>query len=175
MAGHTCASPPERNHTTNTRWHDLIIDRLPDGGIHLEQSAGVEEPNVIHLHTEQVIFIARQLCGMKPETAAKVADLERRIAVLTDRLQSIVCNGAFRTELIEGLCEGFEYISKLDGLLDLALEFDGGRLTPECRGGEQQEGHGASKRVYPCTAIDQAKKAQPRAIPEGGEQLGLPV
>jgi hypothetical protein len=25
----------------NTRWHDLIIDRLEDGGIHLEQqSAG---------------------------------------------------------------------------------------------------------------------------------------
>ena len=57
------------------RWHDLIIDRLPDGGIHLEQQSGCDEPNVIHLHPEQLLFIARQLCGMKPETAGKVAEL----------------------------------------------------------------------------------------------------
>ena len=63
----------------NTKWHDLIIDLLPDGGIHLEQQSGCEEPSVIHLHPEQILFVARRLCGMKPETAEKVADLEREV------------------------------------------------------------------------------------------------
>lgn len=133
----------------NTRWYDLIIDRLPDGGIHLEQQSGVDEPNVIHLHPEQVLFIARQLCGMKPETTEKVADLERRIAVLTDKLQSIVCNSAFRGDIIERCGDGFEYLTKLDSVLDLALEFDGGRLEPEHRDDERQDGHGASKLTHP--------------------------
>lgn len=115
----------------NTRWHDLIIDRLKDGGIHLEQQAGLQEPSVIHLHPEQVLFIARRLCGMKQETAAQVADLERRVAVLTDKVQNIVCNKAFRSDLLEGLSDGYEHLAKLDALLDLALEFDGGRLMPE--------------------------------------------
>ena len=159
----------------NTRWHDLIIGRLPDGGIHLEQQSGIDEPNVIHLHPEQVLFVARRLCGMKMEAAEMVAELERRISVLTDKLQNIVCNKAFRSDLIEGIGEGFEYLAILDGLLDLALEFDGGRLEPEYRDGEQQEGHSASKPIHPPTAIDQAKKTQHSANAEAGEQLGLEV
>jgi hypothetical protein len=158
----------------NTRWHDLKIDRLEDGGIRLEQS-DCGEDCVIYLHPEQLLFIARQLCGMKPETAAKAADLERRIAVLTDKLQNIVCNKAFRSDLIEGIGEGFEYLAKLDGMLDLALEFDGGRLEPEEQYSEQQEGHSASKPIHPPSAIDQAKKTQHSAIAEAGEQLGLEV
>jgi len=74
----------------NTRWHDLIIDRLKDGSIHLEQQSGCDEPNVIHLHPEQILFAARQLCGMKAETAEKVADLERKLSILCDRLRTRV-------------------------------------------------------------------------------------
>ena len=155
----------------NTRWHDLIIDRLPDGGIHLEQQSGVDDPNVIHLHPEQVLSIARHLCGMKPETAGKVAELERRIAVLTDTLQNLVCNKAFRGDLVDGIGEGFEYLAKLDGLLDLAMEFDGGRLEPEYK----QSSDDDEKPIYPCSAISQSKKKQPNAIAEGSEQLGLEV
>lgn len=115
----------------NTRWHDLIIDRLPDGGIHLEQQAGLDEPSVIHTHPEQILFIARQLCGMKYETAGKAAELERRIAVLTDKIQDFVCNKYMRSSLLEHCSEGAEHLARLDSLLDLALEFDGGRLEPE--------------------------------------------
>lgn len=157
-----------------TKFHDLDFKRLEDGSIRLTQT-DCGEDSIIDANPEQFLFIARRLCGMKEETAEKVADLERRIAVLTDRLQSIVCNGAFRSDLIERCGDGFEYLAKLDGVLDLALEYDGGRLEPEYRDCEQQEGRGASKQVYPCTAIDQAKKTQPSAIQEGVEQLGLEV
>jgi hypothetical protein len=155
----------------NARWHDLIIDRLDDGGIHLEQHSGVDDPNVIHLHPEQLLFIARQLCGIKSETAEKVRDLERRIAVLTDKLQNIVCNGAFRSDLLEATGDGFEYLARLDSLLDLALEFDGGRLEPE----EPPVAYGASNPSSRHGQSAKASKAPSRATAEGGEQLGLAV
>jgi hypothetical protein len=155
----------------NTRWHDLIIDRLPDGGIHLEQQSGLEEPNVIRLHPEQLLFAARQLCGMTSHMAEQVPELERRIAILTDKLQSIVCNKAFRSDLIEQIGDGFEYLAKFDGLLDLALEFDGGRLEPE----HTQSPDDDDKPINPPSAIAQAKQKRPSAIAEGGEQLGLAV
>lgn len=157
----------------NTRWHDLIIDRLPDGGIHLEQQSGADEPSVIHLHPEQLLFVARQLCGMKPETAGKVVDLERRIAVLTDKLQSIVCNKALRSDLIEHCGDGFEYLARLDALLDLALEFDGGRLEPE----EHAPSDCEISLATPSSTNQ--PKTHPRALAGAskadGKQLGLAV
>ena len=112
------------------KFYDLSFSRQPDGSIRLLQS-NCGEDHIIDAHPEQIKFIAHQLCGTKLETAAKVVDLERRIAVLTDKLQNILCNETFRRNLIEGIGEGFEYLAKLDGLLDLALELDGGRLEPE--------------------------------------------
>lgn len=159
----------------NIRWHDLYVTRLTDGGIHLEQSPGVEEPSVIHLHPEQLLSIARQLCGMKPEDAGRLAELERRIAILTDKLQSIVCNRLFRTDLLDAGQDGYAHLVQLDGLLDLALEFDGGRLTPEVNDDAMLEPGIASQLAAPCAAMDQAKKTQPSAIAEGGEKLGLAV
>lgn len=167
----------------NTRFQDLDYYQLDDGTIRLEQIGYAGEAAIIDLHHEQVLFVARSLCGMKPETAHKVAELERRIAVLTDKLQHIVCNSAFRSDLIEGIGEGFEYLAKLDGLLDLAMEFDGGRLTPEYKEAPDDDG----KPIYPPSAITQAKKTQPDATvtaskpkrPDGEKvpagQLGLEV
>lgn len=115
---------------TMTKFHDLDFTQSSDGTVLLIQTDCGEEYSIA-AHPEQIKFIAHQLCGTKLETAAKVVDLERRIAVLTDKLQNILCNEAFRRNLIEGIGEGFEYLAKLDGLLDLALELDGGRLEPE--------------------------------------------
>ena len=114
----------------NPRFYDLTFIQQADGSIRLTQSDQGED-YVIDAHREQILFVARQLCGMKPQTADTVAELERRLAVLTDKLQYIVCNNAFRSDLIERCGDGFEYLAKLDCLLDLALEFDGGRLEPE--------------------------------------------
>lgn len=157
----------------NTRWHDLTIDRLPDGGIHLEQQGGCDEPSVIHLHPEQILFIARRLCGMKSETAEKVVDLERRIAVLTDKLQDFVCDKHMRSSVL-GLCDdGQEHIARLDALLDLALEFDGGRLEPE------EHAPSDCEISPPARANDKLSKTHPRAIATASvvddKQLGLAV
>ena len=160
-----------------TKFHDLTFNRQPDGSIRLKQT-DCGEDSIIDLHPEQLLFIARQLCGMKPEKAEHVADLERRIAVLTDKLQNIVCNGAFRSDLIERCGDGFEYLAKLDGLLDLAMEFDGGRLEPEYRVSQQEEAHSGLKPTCPPSPTDQAKKMQhgPIADPRNVDpQLGLAV
>lgn len=152
------------------KFHDLTFSRQPEGSIRLVQS-DCGEDYIIDLHPEQILFIARQLCGMKSEAANKVAELERRLSVLTDKLQNIVCNKAFRSDLIERCGDGFEYLAKLDALLDLALEFDGGRLEPEFKEVPEDD----EKPIYPPSAITQAKKMQPSAIAEGCEQLGLEV
>lgn len=49
-----------------TRWHDLIVERLKDGGIHLEQQAGLQEPSVIHLHPQQLRHVAEQFGLVAP-------------------------------------------------------------------------------------------------------------
>lgn len=153
------------------KFFDLSFSRQPDRSVRLVQDDRMGEAAIIDLHLEQILFIARQLCGMKPETAHKVAELERRIAVLTDKLQNIVCNKAFRSDLIEGLGDGFEYLAKLDSIVDLALEFDGGRLEPELKEAHEDD----DKPIYPCSAITQAKKTQPSATVEADGQLGPEV
>ncbi len=62
----------------NTRWHDLIIDRLPDGGIHLEQQSGVDEPNVIHLHPAQLRHVAETFGLVAPNYPAD--EMSKRLA-----------------------------------------------------------------------------------------------
>jgi len=126
----------------NPRFQDLNYCQLDGGTIRLEQIGYTGEATIIDAHPEQLLFVARRLCGMKQETAAQVVDLERRIAVLADKLQNIVSDRAFRSDLIERIGDGFEYIAKLDALLDLAMEFDGGRLEPECNDGEQTTDRG---------------------------------
>lgn len=153
-----------------TKFYDLTFILQADGSIRLTQSDHGDD-YIIDLHPEQVLFIARQLCGMTSHTAEQVQELGRRIAVLTDKLQNIVCNKAFRSDLIEQIGDGFEYLAKLDGLLDLALEFDGGRLEPD----HTQSPDDDDKPIYPPSAIAQAKQKLPRVIAEGGEQLGLAV
>lgn len=153
------------------KFFDLSFSKQPDGSVRLVQDDRIDEAAIIDLHPEQVLFVARRLCGMKPETASKVAELERRLAVLTDKLQNLVCNKAFRSDLIEGIGDGFEYLAKLDGLLDLAMEFDGGRLEPECNESSADDG----KPIYPPSAITQAKKTQPSGAVEAGGQLDLAV
>lgn len=149
------------------RFYDLTFIQQADGSIRLTQSDQGED-YVIDAHREQILFVARQLCGMKPQTADTVAELERRLAVLTDKLQYIVCNAAFRSDLLERCGDGFEYLAKLDAILDLALEFDGGRLEPEYKEAPDDD----EKPIYPPSAT-QAKETRLDVSAQGGEQLGL--
>lgn len=157
------------------KFYDLEFERMANDCICLTQSCGVDEPNVILAHPEQLLYIARQLCGLKPETANQVADLERRIGVLVDKLQRIVCNDYFRKDLLDECADGFEHLAKLDAVLDLALEYDGGRLKPEYPDDEQPERPSTSKPITPCATTGETMKAQPSPVADSGEQLGLLV
>lgn len=109
---------------------NVTASETTDGYIELEQ-CDINSQDVVRLHPDQLKLIARQMCGMKPETAERITELERRIAVLTDKLQEVACNSHFRRGVLDGSSDGLFYLAKIDAVVDLALEFDGGRLEPE--------------------------------------------
>ena len=112
--------------------YQIDFEQNEDGTVTLSQQSGHDEPSVIHLHPEQLRFITRSLFGMRSDTAACVADLERRISTLAGDIEFIVTNDDLRQQIIN--CnDGVELSVRLDSIYDLALEFDGGRLYP--RGG----------------------------------------
>lgn len=113
-----------------TQFYDLDFQRLEDGTIRLEQKDYCGESVFIDAHPEQIKFIARRLCGMSEAIAGQVEDLERKLAVLTDRLERLVSDKWFRNQVVDGCGDFAEILSKLDGLVDLAIEMDGGRLMP---------------------------------------------
>ena len=117
------------NQSNNQRFHDLAFDLMDDGTVKLTQT-DCGEDYVITAHPEQIAFIARRVCGMSITTTEQVEDLERKLSVITDRLERLVTDKWFRKGIIEECGDGIEMIAKLDGLVDLAVEMDGGRLLP---------------------------------------------
>ena len=99
-----------------TKFHDLDFKKLSDGSIRLTQDDRLGEASIIDIHPEQLLYIARLLCGMKPETAAVVKDLERKLAVLDTRIAAIVLDDTLRTEIVRRIGEGFEILQRLDAL-----------------------------------------------------------
>lgn len=110
--------------------HEISFEQISDGSIRLEQQSGHGERDVILLHPEQLRFIARRMAGMKSETAALVQDLERKLSVITDRLEHLVTDDWFRKGIINECGDGVEMMVRLDGIVDLCVEMDGGRLLP---------------------------------------------
>ena len=115
--------------TNNQRFYDLSFNLQDDGTVQLTQT-DCGEDYIITAHPEQLAFIARRVCGMSITTAEQVEDLERKLSVITDRLERLVTDKWFRKGIIEECGDGIEMIAKLDGLVDLAVEMDGGRLLP---------------------------------------------
>lgn len=141
-----------------TKFHDLSFTQRADGTVLLTQTDCGEDYSIA-AHPEQLLFIARRLCGMKADTAEKVADLERKLAILCDRLGEFISDPNIRNDIIDRCRDGIEYIVRLDGLHDLAIEFDGNRLLP-CE-------------PPPPNVISERFKHMPP--PKTGEQLGLAV
>jgi len=112
----------------NQRFYDLSFEVTGDG-VRLVQNACGDD-YIILAHPEQLKFITRRLCGMDEATAAKVQDLERKLSVLTDRLEALVTAAWLRKSIANECDDGVEILAKLDGLVDLAVEMDGGRLLP---------------------------------------------
>jgi hypothetical protein len=109
---------------------DLNFEQLEDGTVRLEQKDYCGESAFIDAHPQQLAFIVRRVCGMSEATATTIEDLERKLAVLTDRLERLVTDDWFRKAIIDGCPDFAEILARLDGLVDLAIEMDGGRLLP---------------------------------------------
>ena len=152
------------------RMHEISFEHIEDGSIRLEQQSGVDEPNMIWLHPEQLKFIARRTCGMDSATAATVEDLERRLSVLSTGLEDFVCESSIRGEILEDCRNGLEYIARLDGLLNLAYEFAGLHLQPGDMQKPQREPESSSSAKPASEPQASAKKS---TNSESGLQLGL--
>lgn len=149
--------------------HDISFEQMKDGSIRLEQQCGIDEPNVIYLHQEQLKFITRRMVGMSETTAAQVEELERRLSILASDLEFIVKDASFRRQVIQNCCDGIELMTRLDALLDLAFEFNGGRLTPRM----PQAAPSSVANDTPNTNAPANK--QNAASSESSRQLGLDV
>lgn len=57
-------------------------------------------------------------------------EFARRFSVLVGELDFIINDEQFRRDLVERLVDGCEWLSRLDAVMALALEYDGGRLLP---------------------------------------------
>lgn len=110
--------------------HNVKVTTNDSGDIILEQSEFDCEDKV-YLHPEQLRLIARRVAGLKESTADQVADLERKVGVLTAGISSFVCDDSIRAEILDHCPNSSEIIERLDGLLNLTLEYDGGRLLPD--------------------------------------------
>lgn len=117
------------NNSNNQHFHDLTFTLMDDGTVKLTQT-DCGDDYIITAHPEQLRFITRRLCGMNEATAATVENLERKLSVLTDRLERLISDDWFRKGIIDGCGDFAEMLARLDGLVDLAIEMDGGRLLP---------------------------------------------
>jgi len=128
----------------NERFFNLDFYTTESGSVLVTQEHCGEEYG-IEAHPEQLKFIVRTLYGSDEATAAEVADLERKLSILASKIDSVVTDTKFRREILNsGMASSFELIAKLDALLDLAMEFDGGRLHPEAAKAEKDEGNARS-------------------------------
>lgn len=129
------------------RMYDLQWEVLESGTIRLRQEE-FDEYNVIDLHPEQIRFIARRLCGMKQETAELVKNLERKLAVLDEKIADLVLNDGIRQEIVSRCGDGFEIILQMDGLLELSTEYTGG-IQPAGRdtSAPKADGHNGAREV----------------------------
>ena len=152
--------------------HEISFEQIQDGSLRLEQQSGVDEPNIILLHPEQLKYITRRTCGMDSATATSVKDLERKLSILTAGLERFVCDSSIRGEILDRCGNGLEFITRLDWLLNLAFEYDGQRLAPD-------DLHPSDKPVYGGNVV--SRDATPQAKPtnatkrDEGQQLGLDV
>ena len=152
--------------------HEISFELIEDGSIRLEQQSGVDEPNTIWLHPEQLKYITRRTCGMNGATAESIEAIERKLSILAAGLEGFVCDSSIRGEILDRCGNGLELITRLDWLLNLAWEYDDQRLTPEDLQPPDKPVYGGRVR---------GRDAYPQAMPtnatkrDDGQQLGLDV
>ena len=140
----------------NTRWHDLIVERLEDGGIHLEQQ--YLEPSVIHLHPQQLRHVAEQFGLVAPNYPDD--ELSKRLAEQLCKVYLEMADD--HRHLSHTLEYSFERLGGfIDGIPDAIFP---NHLWDEReeRERKKKEGHSPSSDPgTPCPAVHQVKKTQP--------------
>lgn len=134
------------------KMYGLSFSRQSDGAIRLSQGAGAKESSVM-LAPSQLSYIARRVAGLDESDSARVADLQRRLGVLASRLELLVNDDDYRNAVVE-IDIGAELIARLDGLLDLALEFSGCRLLPGLRYSQTADDAPRAEQAAPFSLAD---------------------
>lgn len=153
--------------------YQIAFERLDAQTVRLSQETGCgNDDSVIDLNQSQLLYIARRMAGLTEGDTERIADLERRIGILADDLESLVADPETRRTIAH--CEGgFELLARFDGLLDLAVEFDGHRLVPRSSL-EAQESHTRAPSSAPSTSTS-TKQERPAKSDDDGDQLALDV
>lgn len=107
---------------------NLAFEVQGNGFVVLEQWQN-QERVAIDVHPQQLAHIGRALFNGKNPAAERIEELERRLAVLSEKIQDFVMDDYNRGEIIERCGSGDVMLAQLDALRDLAWEFDGG-LVP---------------------------------------------
>jgi len=110
------------------KFPELTFEIQHDQMVLIEQTQNHERVR-IEIHPQQLAHIGRALFDGKSSVGARVKDLERKISVLTDRIEDLVTDSFIRDELTERSAYASEILSKLDHLYELATEFDSGLPT----------------------------------------------
>jgi len=140
------------------KFYDLAFSRQPDGSIRLIQS-DCGEDSIIDLHPAQLRYMAESFGLVAPNYSAD--ELSKRLAV---QLCTILRE-------LEDECHRSPSLDRTYTKLDAWCSALPDNIFPHHVWDDEDD----EKPIYPCSAITQAKKTQPSAIPEGGEQLGLAV
>lgn len=99
-----------------------------DGSILLEQIQNHESVK-ISLHPQQLAHIGRALFSGRSAKDAQIADLQRKITVLTDRIGDLVGDKFFRTQIIDRCGDWEVILARWDHIFELACEFDCGLVS----------------------------------------------
>lgn len=155
-----------------TRWHDLIVERLKDGGIHLEQQAGLQEPSVIHLHPQQLRHVAEQFGLVAPNYPDD--ELSKRLAEQLCKLYLEMSEDRCLSHALEGSFErlgGF-----IDGIPDAIFPNHLWEERDEReRKKEEERQNRTSKPLGQVTeGVQELAPSAEESTPSDG-QLGLPV
>jgi hypothetical protein len=137
---------------------DLAFEVQGNGLVALEQWQN-QERVVIDVHPQQLAHIGRALFKGRNPATERIEELERRLAVLSEKIQDFVMDDFNRGEILDRSAYGSAMLAELDALRDLAWEFDGG-LVPR----HVLESDEAAKQAKGRSGSQEAPVPQPAGI-----------
>lgn len=148
------------------RFYDLTFNHEPDGSIYLEQHCGIDDPVSIFAHPAQLRYICESFGLVAPTYPAD--ELSKRLAVQLCTILRELEDERHRSHWLD-----MTY-TKLDAWCSALPD----NIFPHHLWDDDERAESTAndaKPIHPCPVITPAKKMQPSAIAEGGEQLGLAV